>query len=421
MRVFGRMILTAAMVWLAATGSAVADVYDDNPATASRGPGEIYVFARASDGAILERHRHSGKWSDWASLGGNATSGPSAVVYSGALLVFVRGVDGGIYQNTMDAGGRWSGWAGIGGYSTSAPGANVRKGSSNVLDLVVKGGDNALWHRAYVPGTGWTAPASIAGNLTSAPTVNSQSADLLNIWARGTDGAVYQRSWTGAAWADWSSIGGGTIGAPSSVSRTDNVINVYARGAADALYARSWLPSGWGEWFLLDATPIASSPAAGGDGPAHEWVVARNGSGIMLKEWTSGAGWGAWDGLGSVAVPAPAPPPPPPPGPPATTPDGQASLTTGLRCTPAGGRLRVNVAVKKPKGANKPRVTRIVFYTKGKGRKVRSDRKAPFVVRIQINRPAGSVGRVYARVYYKRSAHGKVHRKTVSRRYTVCR
>ena len=43
------------------------------------------------------------------------------------------------------------------------------------------------------------------------------------------------------------------------------------------------------------------------------------------------------------------------------------------------------------------------------------------MVRIEINRPAGSKGRVYARVYYKRTAHGKVHRKVVSRRYTVCR
>ena len=81
----------------------------------------------------------------------------------------------------------------------------------------------------------------------------------------------------------------------------------------------------------------------------------------------------------------------------------------------------MSVSVRQPKGKNKARVTRIVFYTKGKGRKVRSDRKAPFVVRIQINRPAGTTGRVYARVYYKRSAHGKVHRKVVSRRYAVCR
>jgi len=118
-----------------------------------------------------------------------------------------------------------------------------------------------------------------------------------------------------------------------------------------------------------------------------------------------------------VALPQPAPTPPPP----VPAPDGEVEIETGVRCTPPGGRLRVSINVRKPKGKAKARVSKIIFFTKGKGRAVRSDRKAPFVVRIKINRPAGSAGRVYARVYYKRSARGKLHRKTVSRRYTVCR
>ncbi len=80
----------------------------------------------------------------------------------------------------------------------------------------------------------------------------------------------------------------------------------------------------------------------------------------------------------------------------------------------------MNIKVRKPKGQARARVSRIVFYTKGRGRSVRVDRKAPFVVRMKVNRPAGSSGRVYARVYFRRSAKGKLHRKTVSRRYTVC-
>jgi hypothetical protein len=413
-REIGRIALTAALLWLCSSAVALADVYDDNPATASRKPGELYVFARAVDGTILVRHADANGWTDWVSLGGVATSGPAATNYRDSILVFVRGNDGGIYQRTLGPDNTWSGWAAIGGYSTSAPGVTWRRGSRDLVDLVVRGPDNALWHRAFVPGTGWTEPATIGGNLTSAPAVNSQSAELLNIWARGTDGAVYQRSWNGSAWVDWFSLGGGIEGAPASVSRAENFINIYARGDKRALYARSWTPAGFGEWFLLDPTPIDSSPAAGGDGPNHEWVVARGGGGLLFKEWTP-AGWSSWSDLGPVAVPPPAAPPSAP------LPDGSVNLRTGIRCTPAGGRLRVSVDVRKPKGRKSARVTRIVFYTKGSGRRVRSDRKAPFVVRIQINRAAGETGRVYARVYYKRSARGKVHRKVVSRRYAVCR
>jgi hypothetical protein len=83
-------------------------------------------------------------------------------------------------------------------------------------------------------------------------------------------------------------------------------------------------------------------------------------------------------------------------------------------CTLHGDRLRVRVSVKQVRG----RMVRVTFFTKGKGRTIRVDRRAPFDVRLKINRPAGSRGRVYARLYYKRG--GRLHRKTVSGRYTVC-
>ncbi len=202
------------------------------------------------------------------------------------------------------------------------------------------------------------------------------------------------------------------------MSRAENLINVYARGAGNAIYPRSWTSAGgWGDWTLLDATPIDSSPAAGGDGADHEWLFARKGDGHAAQGMDQRGRLDGWSDFGPVAVPAAAARPAPP----APLPDGEVSLEAGVRCTPPGGRLRVNITVRKPKGKAKARVTQIVFYTKGKGRSVRVDRKSPFVVRIKVNRPAGTSGRVYARVYYRRSAHGKLHRKTVSRRYTVCR
>jgi hypothetical protein len=105
---------------------------------------------------------------------------------------------------------------------------------------------------------------------------------------------------------------------------------------------------------------------------------------------------------------------------PTATLEGEVNLETGLRCTPPGGKLRVNVSVRKPKHGPRARVTKIVFYTKGKGRAVRIDHRSPFAVRLPVNKPAGKTGKVYARVYYRRSKHGKLHHKTVSRRYVVC-
>jgi hypothetical protein len=412
------LVLVAALVL---APPARADDFDDNPATASRGGGDMWVFVRAADGAILERHWTAAGWTDWNSLGGNATSGPAAVGYGSSVLVFVRGPEGAIHQRTFN-GTTWGSWVSLGGYATSAPAATVRRGPLGYVDLAVKGGDNAIWFQSYVPGRGWSGWVSRGGNLTSAPALNSQADGIVNLWARGTDGALYQQYWDGTAWSAWFSLGGGIVGAPSVVSRTENVVNVYVRGAGNATYQRSWTQAGsWGAWFLLDRAAVGSSPAAGADGPNHEWLFARNGGNLVLKNWNGPAGWTGWGDLGPAALPPPSPPPAPPAPAPAPPPNGSLGIETGLRCTPPGGLLRVKVRVRKPRGGQRARVARIVFFTRGKGRRVRVDRKAPWRVRLRINRPAGSKGRVYARVYYRRSKHGKLHRKTVSRRYVVCR
>jgi hypothetical protein len=412
-----RVALAALALWVVLAAPAAADVYDDNPATATRGANDQWVFARGAGGDILERHWTGTAWSDWASLGGNATSGPAAAGYGKSVVVFIRGTDAAVHQNTF-IDGAWTGWSSLGGYATSGPSVSVRRGPQGYLDLSMKGSDNAIWLQTFVPGTGWSGWTSRGGNLTSAPTMNSQADGILNLWSRGIDGAVKQQSWTGSAWTDWADLGSSIIGAPGSVSRAENLINLYVRGAANAVYQRSWSGSGWSAWALLDPAPIDSSPAAAGDSASHEWIVARRGASVAIKDWNAATGgWGAWTDLGTPAVPVPAPAPTAP----APAPDGEVSLEAGVRCTPPGGRLRVNIKVRKAKGKAKARVVRIVFFTKGKGRTVRVDRKSPFVVRMKVNRPAGSSGRVYARVHFRRSAKGKLSTKTVSRRYTVCR
>jgi hypothetical protein len=404
---------------LGVAGTARADVYDDNPAAASRGQGDVSVFARAADGSTLWRALDGESWTAWSSLGGSATSGPAAAAYGSAINVFIRGTDGATYQNTLGD-GRWSGWTSLGGYSTSAPAAMRRRGPLDYFDIAVKGGNNEIFLNTYVPGTGWAGWATLGGNLTSAPALNSQGDGIVNVFARGPDCAVWQKSWNGSAWSEWVSLGGCIFGAPAAVSRVAGEVDLYARAGGNAIFQRHFDPAaGWGGWVEVDPAAVESSAGVASDHANRELLFARGGSGLLAKAWNGAAGWTGWNDLGPLAVPTPTPPPPTPPATP--PPDGEVALETGLGCTPPNGRLRVSISVRKPKGRNKARVTKIVFFTKGKGRKVRVDTKAPFQVRIQINARAGSTGRVYARVYYKRSAHGKLHRKVVSRRYTVCR
>lgn len=406
------LLLMFAAGLLAAPAPAGAAVYDDNPAAASRSPGDVYVFARAADGAVLERHLTGSGWTSWASLGGGAISGPAAAAYGATVSVFVVGGDGAVYQNTLSQ-GAWSGWVSLGGVATSAPAAVARRGTS-VLDLAVRGTDGAVYHKWYAPGQGWSGWESLGGYVTAAPALNSQINGQLNVFAPGGDDAVYQRFWDGSQWSGWFSLGGVATSAVSSVTQTYGTVDLYVRGADRALYQQNWSGSAWSGWLMVDPGPIDSGPGAVSDQSGHETVFARTGDQLSYKAFAGS--WGSLTAWGPVAVPAPPPPPQPPP-----PPDGEVNLEAGVRCTPPGGRLRVHITIRRRKGAPRPRVQKIVFFTRGKGRRTRVDRKPPFTVHLRINRSAGSTGRVYARVYFRRSAHGPLHRKTVSRRYAVCR
>lgn len=98
--------------------------------------------------------------------------------------------------------------------------------------------------------------------------------------------------------------------------------------------------------------------------------------------------------------------------------DGSVRLQAGIRCTPPGGRLKVNLKVRRRAGRKAPRVRRVVFFIRGGARK--TDRRRPYVVRLRVRRPAGSRGRVYARVVFTRRGSKKLRRKTVSRRFVMC-
>jgi hypothetical protein len=59
----------------------------------------------------------------------------------------------------------------------------------------------------------------------SPPTANSfQNNELLNVYALGTDSAIWRRRLVGTSWTGWDSLGGPVISPPSTVARLpDNV------------------------------------------------------------------------------------------------------------------------------------------------------------------------------------------------------
>jgi hypothetical protein len=74
-----------------------------------------------------------------------------------------------------------------------APAASAQ--NANSLDLFAKGTDGALWWKHWT-GTTWTASTSLGGVLTSPPAATSPSTGVIDVFARGSDGAqLVQDQW----------------------------------------------------------------------------------------------------------------------------------------------------------------------------------------------------------------------------------
>jgi len=435
--------LVAVVAALAVAGPARADVVDDNVAPVLNKQGTVELFARGTDGEVYTRPADGG---EWTSLGGAASSGPAAMQRAdGALDVFVRGMDDKLYQKTR-RGSSWSDWTSLDGLLTSAPAATERRGTG-AIELFARGHDNALWHRAYLPGQGWGPWGSFGGQIASGPTVVSRIDGWADLFVRWSDNRILQRYFDRQRWSDWFETTPSwlTISAPSATVPSEGRMEVFHRGRDRALWQRSYDGVGFGPGdYRVDSHPLESSPAAVADPTGRIRLYAREGENIIVKT-LSGGGWSAWERMGPVGPPARSGTPtpgqsqdggqsggqdgqgggqdggqggstPPPPAPPVAA--GDVKLGTGLSCTPRGQRMDVSVDVRKRPNRAKPRVQRVVFYyRKGKGKVARTDRKAPYKVKLPVDLEPGTY-RVHARIYYKRGR--KSGRKTVSRRFAVC-
>ena len=364
----------------------------------------------------------------------------------GRLLMYRGNGSGGWATGAAETigGGGWAAFTAL-----LAPGDFSGDGKPDLLArdpdgrlLMYRGNGAGGWATgvAQPVGSGWgpftaiLAPGDFSGD--GHPDVLARQADGSLLMYRGDgDGgwATGAGEKIGSGWAGFTALfGAGDFsgdGKPDVLARqSDGALLMYRGNGAGGWVtgAAEKIGSGW-EGF----TALASGGDFTGDGKPD--VLARQSDGALLLYrgngaggWLTGAGepiGSGWNGLAYITlVPSTPPPPPPAPAPPAPPtaplPDGNVSLTAGVRCTPPGGRLRVSLKVRRRSGQPAPRVRRVLFFVRSGPR--RTDRRRPYVVRLRMNRPDGQRGRVYARVYYVRAGSSKLRSKTVSRRFVMC-
>jgi 5-hydroxyisourate hydrolase-like protein (transthyretin family) len=180
------------------------------------------------------------------------------------------------------------------------------------LYLFVRGSDNAIWYKQW-DGTAWSNATSLGGNCTSAPAATSPSNGVIDVFAQGTNGALYERTTTngGTTWSGWTSLGGvlAANSAPAATSPSNGVIDVFAQGTNGALYERTTTNGGttWSGWTSLGGVLAANSgPAATSSGSVTYVFAHGTDNAVWYKDW-NGTAWSSWHSLGGVLATGSAP------------------------------------------------------------------------------------------------------------------
>jgi hypothetical protein len=79
------------------------------PGLVSQVGGQLNIFARATDGQLVQKGSTPAGWVDWFPLGGGLTGAPSIVTrYDGQLDLFVRGDNRALYQRSWTTDASWT-------------------------------------------------------------------------------------------------------------------------------------------------------------------------------------------------------------------------------------------------------------------------------------------------------------------------
>jgi hypothetical protein len=154
-----------------------------------------------------------GTWSAQISLGGTIIGAPSAAIAGSAVVVGARGTDNAPWVRTLSNGtwGPWRSWGGTMSASSAIAGA-----SDGHVYAFSRGPAGSLWTATMAPGGAVTAWTGLGGQVITSPAAVSTALGSADVYAVGTDRAVWRDALSGGRWSGWTPVGGVTYSAPSS-------------------------------------------------------------------------------------------------------------------------------------------------------------------------------------------------------------
>jgi hypothetical protein len=250
-----------------------------------------------------------------ADFDGNAESDTAASgCPAGAYTIEVFMQSGSSWASYQYFGGPSSGWEPLGGQPASP--VQALSWAPGRLDLFARGTDNAVWHKWW-SGTAWgpssTTWETLGGQTSGGVAGAAWAPGRLDVFVRGTDNAVWHKDWDGSGWrpsmANWQSLGGTVTSDPVAVAWAPDRLDVFARAADGGVAHRCWNGTAWqpasGPWESLGGAIIGTVMAVARAANRLDLFVHGTDNAVWYKSW-DGTSWRPsstlWTSLGGHTV-----------------------------------------------------------------------------------------------------------------------
>ncbi|MCC6726791.1 MAG: hypothetical protein IT258_19975 [Saprospiraceae bacterium] len=247
---------------------------------------------------------------DFEDRGGTIISEPVACsMMSGRLDAFAVGLDGAAYHQYFEN-GVWSEWMSLGGDFKFSPlpimaatSLSTVSWGKNHLDVYGRGTDGAVYQKWWNESKGkWEGWNNLGGNIVGAPVAVSWGPGRIDLFGIGTDGGLFHNYWdvnlNNQKWGGWEPLGGkfkhGTV---AVVSQAPGKLDIVGIGMDDAMYHLAW-NNGWTEWKPLGGKFVhLPTMATQGDGILNVFCVGADKQ-LYQKAFYNNKWQDRWEPLG---------------------------------------------------------------------------------------------------------------------------
>jgi serine protease len=245
----------------------------------------------------------------WNSLGGVLNSAPAVGRNAdGRMEVFVLGTDQQLWHISQTAPSNgWGGWSPVrpSRIATLTGLPVVIHNDDRRLEVFARGSDNAIYHIwQTAPNNGFAAGWDrLGGNCTSDPVVGINSDGRLEAFVRWSDASVhhYWQMWTNGGWYTfgWQSLGGYIQGAPAVGRNQNGRLEVFVRGSDDGYYSKGQITpgGGWADWGRLRMGRLIGDPVVALHSSGRLVVFGQGFDNGLWCIWQTApnSGWTAFD------------------------------------------------------------------------------------------------------------------------------